>query len=319
MGMRGRLDRRPLRVAIAVVVLVDVAVLGADVYLLSNRSTTTQVDLQDALLTYRSAGNGTPSVTPATTGGAEVTVAPTIASASFGPAPSTPATAPPTSVTAPQPVGAPPTTAAAPQVAPPAQGVYEYRTAGGESISVLGADHDYPATTYSVVRRTGGCGWQIHSEVIKEHVDERTMCTQAAGVLQLAQSREVTFFGTTDGGTFTCDPPQVQTTPGDVPGARATSVCGDGKGSQAQLDRTTLGSDTATVGGLVVDVIRIRVTGTLTGRVRGTSLDLLTVVAATGLPVRWERSVDTLADAFGSTVRYQEQARFDLVSLTPST
>jgi hypothetical protein len=83
--------------------------------------------------------------------------------------------------------------------------------------------------------------------------------------------------------------------------------------------RTLLGYGTASVGGVPVDVVRIRIDGTLTGRVRGTSVDLLTLVASTGLPVRWERSVDTIADAFGSSVRYQEQAQFDLVSLTPST
>ena len=68
---------------------------------------------------------------------------------------------------------------------------------------------------------------------------------------------------------------------------------------------------------MTVAVVRIRIDGTITGRIRGTSIDLLTLVAGTGLPVRWQRSVDTLADAFGSTVRYQEQAQFDLVSLHP--
>ena len=43
----------PSVVGIAAVVLVDVAVLGVDVFLLSNRSTTTVVDLQDALVDFR--------------------------------------------------------------------------------------------------------------------------------------------------------------------------------------------------------------------------------------------------------------------------
>jgi hypothetical protein len=319
-GRRGSLRLSPFRMAVALVVLIDVAVLGTDVFLLSNRSTTTQVDLQDALLTYRSAGNGTPSVTPATTDGAEATVPTTSASAPFGQPGTTAVTSPPaTTSAAPASVGAPPTTAAPPLVAPPAEGVYEYRTSGGESISVLGAHHSYPDTTYAAVHRTGGCGWMIHADVIKEHVDERDMCTGADGVLQLVQSREVTFFGTTDGGVYTCRPPQVQVGDGTAPIVRTTSVCDDGKGSAAHLVRTSLTFDKATVGGVTVDVVRIRVDGTLSGRVRGTSVDLLTFVASSGLPVRWERSVDTLADAFGSTVRYQEQAQFDLVSLTPST
>ena len=83
--------------------------------------------------------------------------------------------------------------------------------------------------------------------------------------------------------------------------------------------RTTLARETAVVGGVSVAVVRIRIDGTITGRIRGTSTDLLTLVVGTGLPVRWQRSVDSLADAFGSTVRYQEQAQFDLVSLAPQT
>jgi hypothetical protein len=73
------------------------------------------------------------------------------------------------------------------------------------------------------------------------------------------------------------------------------------------------------VGGQVVDVVRLRVDGTLSGAVRGTSTDLFSIDAATGLPISWERSLDTVADAFGTTIRYQENARFDLVSLTPTT
>ena len=197
--------------------------------------------------------------------------------------------------------------------------MYAYRTSGGESISVLAAHHDYPAVTYAAVHHTGGCGWRIHADVVKEHVDERSLCSGAGAVSQMSQTREVSFFGTTDGGTFTSAPPAVQTADADVVGSRSQSDCGDGKGSSARLVRTTLARETAVVGGVSVAVVRIRIDGTITGRIRGTSTDLLTLVVGTGLPVRWQRSVDSLADAFGSTVRYQEQAQFDLVSLAPQT
>ncbi len=311
--------RTPVRIAIGLFLVLDLVVGGADTYLLSTRSTTTVVDLQHALSHFRQASaGGSRLVSSASAGGAEAEAPPTVPTlptsttraASTAPVPS-PSQAPS--------AGLPPPTTAAASPAPPKEGVYAFRTAGGESISVLGARHDYPAETYATVRHTGGCGWDIHAEVVKEHVDDRTMCTGPTGVDQFTQSRQVTFFGSTDGATFTFHPPQVQFAAGDAPGTRAGVDCGDGKGTQGHLVRTTLGYATVTVGGVAVPVVKIRVGGTLTGRVRGTSLDLLTFDVASGLPVRWERSVDTMADAFGTSVRYQEHVVFDLVSLTPAT
>jgi hypothetical protein len=310
--------RRPLsrsaRAAIAAIVLVDVAVLGTDLFLLNSVSATTVVDLDDALVDFRTAAGPTTPVTSAPAGGAEVTdatlepatAAVSVAADTAGP--------PPASTTV---------TSAAPAAAPaaftvPAAGVYRYRTTGGENVSVLGAHHNYPAETFAVVTHTGGCGWHVRAEVVREHVDERQMCSEPGQLLQVEQTRTVEFFGTRDGGGFVCDPAQVQHAVGDGDGATWSGSCGDGRGSAA-LVRTTLGTGQMTIGGVTVDVIRLRVDGTLTGFTRGTSRDLMTVVAATGLPVIWERTVDTVADAFGGSVRYQEQARFELVSLTPAT
>ncbi len=297
-----------MRVAVVAIVLADVAVLATDLWLLRGVDATTVVSLDEALVDYRAAVDPIP-VTSAPAGGAEVTAPPSseattpAAPASVAPVPSTEATVP----------------AAPASFTPPQQGVYRYRTSGGESISVLGARHDYPADTYAVVRHTGGCGWQMRAEVVREHVDEREMCSEPGRLLQLVQAREVEFFGTRDGGRFRCEPPQVQHGSEDVAGSTTAVDCSDGKGSSARLVRTTLGTGRMEVASVEVDVIRLRVDGTMTGRVRGTSTDLLTVVAATGLPVVWDRTVDSVADAFGASVRYQEHARFDLVSLTPAT
>lgn len=310
------LGSRAVRLSLLAVLLLDLTVLGVDGYLLHNRSTTTIVDLQDALVTFRSGGGGTITETSTPAGGAE---APGVALGGPVTAPSaTPTTAPGAATPSPVPMSAPATPKAG-ALAPPQPGVYRYRTAGGESVSLLGASHTYPAETFAVIRQTGGCGWEIRAEVIEEHVDRRTMCSEADHVLQLEQERAITFFGTTDGGTYVCSPPQVQHRVGDAPGATATSICGDGDGASARMVRTTVRYGRATVGGVTVDTVTVRVDGTMTGRVRGTSMDLYTLVASTGLPIRVERSVDTIADAFGTSIRYQEQATFDLASLTPQT
>jgi hypothetical protein len=57
--------------------------------------------------------------------------------------------------------------------------------------------------------------------------------------------------------------------------------------------------------------------GTMTGRVRGTSTDELWLTPDTGMTLRWDRTVDTLANAFGSEIRYKEDASFLLESLKP--
>jgi hypothetical protein len=315
---RSRRRSRWARLGLGAVAVLDLSVLGTDVFLLQNRSKTTVVELQEALDAFHDGGDPATSTSgsSAPAGGVEdpgSAVTEPAAAPTAGPA-----TAPAPTSSEPVPTSAPATPKAG-ALAPPAAGVYRYRTTGGEEVSLLGSRHRYPAETYATVRATGGCGWELRATVVKEHVDRRVMCSQDDHVLQLAQQRAVTFFGTTDGATMECTPPQVQYALGDSPGATAASTCTDGKGADAKMVRTTVAFGTATVAGNTVETVTYRVDGTLTGRVRGTSTDLYTVDRATGLPIRIERSVDTVADAFGTSVRYQEHATFDLVSLHPET
>jgi len=67
-----------------------------------------------------------------------------------------------------------------------------------------------------------------------------------------------------------------------------------------------------------VDVERIRLDGTVSGKAEGTSVDELWLVGSTGMIARWTRYVDTKADAaFGAKVTYRESASFVLESLEP--
>ena len=320
--------RRPIATTlVAVLILV---VLGADLYVLAQRNATTQVDPEEVLAEFRrSAGSG-PTDAP-TVGRVETTA----------PAVDEPATTPTSQAARPMgtiepgvrhlsaPTAPAPPTAVGPSHPPavsvpvemhglPAEGMYTYRTTGGERISVADASHDYPGRTYATVRHLGGCRWEHRSEVIEEHVDERVLCTADGAHLQLLQARTVEFFGKQDSGRVTCDPPQLLHTVGDASGTATTARCRDGDDVDVRLERTTLGRRTATVGGRTVEVVGVRIDGRMTGRVDGRSTDELWLVAATGLTVSWERSVDTLADAaFGARVRYREQATFELESLDP--
>ena len=204
-------------------------------------------------------------------------------------------------------------------MAKPAQGVYAYRTTGGDQVSVAGASHDYPDTTYATVRHLDGCHWFVRNDVVEEHVDERTICNGVDAVTQVSQARWVTFFGKRDGMELTCEPPMVLARPNGLPMPEETSVCSGG-GTQAKMRRTTVGRERVAVGGAAVDAVRIVIEGTFTGKATGKSRDELWIAEATGLTLRWDRMVDTMADAaFGAQVRYQEQASFVLLSLTPRT
>jgi hypothetical protein len=310
---RWRQSRTARRLAIIAILLLDLAVLGTDVFLLHGRNETTVVDLDDALAQFRegpaaAVASGTPAETVPGAAAAETTVAPAVTTAPGGtqaPVSSTPS----------------PTTTAAPAqgLTLPSPGVYAYATEGGESISLLGSSHSYPGVTYGVVRHLGGCAWEITSEVVKEHRDRRELCNEPARILQPSQQRSVEFLGTREGMPYVCSPALVLHEVGQAPGSRATATCNDGDGTTAELEAVFLGTGQETVGGQVVDVIKIRLDATFSGAARGTSTDDYTLVASTGLPVRVVRTLDSITNALGNDVRYRESATFVLQSLTPAT
>ena len=317
---------RRRRAARACLWLAILGVLGGNVFVLTQRNKTTTVSAADALAAFRAEpiapgpvpaepGTTVPPVTvapagPTTTpvgppGATATTSAPAVHTAAARPAAqaSSPATAP----------------AAVPATAKPAQGVYAYRTTGGDQVSVAGASHDYPDTTYATVRHLDGCHWFVRNDVVEEHVDERTICNGVDAVTQVTQARWVTFFGKKDGMELRCEPPIVLARPNGLPMPEETSACSGG-GTQAKMRRTLVGRERVTVGGVAVDALRIVIDGTFSGKATGRSHDELWVAESNGLTLRWDRMVDTMADAaFGAQVRYQEQASFVLLSLTPRT
>lgn len=304
-------------VAIAVVGL-----LAANLYVLTQRNVTTRVSLGEAVgrlhHAQRDAAGGS-SI------GAQATSTSVPPSSTHHPA-DAPAQAP-RALTAPSDLRRPAVVLAAhpastPQPVPPpyglpSEGVYGYATSGGESISVAGASHSYPSETYASVRHLGGCQWQNENDVIKEHVDTRTLCSEPGRFSQLAQGRDVTFYGKTDGGNFACSPPLIEHEVVETPGTTLTGRCADSS-TAATIAVTYVGHDQRVVGGTQVDAVHLQVHSTMTGRVRGAEDEQFWVLSTNGLVLEWDRSIDTLADAaFGADVRYQEHATFVLESLTP--
>src|SRR5258708_18470120 len=156
-------------------------------------------------------------------------------------------------------------------------------------------------------------------DVVQEHVDRRTQCGHSGALLELDQSRSVSFFGVTQASDYTFTPPQLMVAVGEVPGTTRDSFCSGSMGT-AKLRVTDLGHQTVMIGGSAVDVVRVVVDGVLSGKARGKTHDDQLVEAKTGLVVAWSRWVDSYADtSFGTNVHYTEQASFLLESMVPTT
>jgi hypothetical protein len=305
-GGRARRLKRRRRILATTAAALSLLLSAGSAYVLTQRNVTTAVGLNQAVAQFRQEAPA--ARTPATSndaGRAPVAKAATSKSSSVKTAEigtqKTPATRP------------------AAKAILPAEGVYTYRTTGGESISMFGASHKYPSRTYATIRHLGGCTWEHRNEVIAEHVDILTLCTKADSVAQLAQERQVEFFGQRDGAKLDCDPVLVLSKSSDARGASHATRCTDHNGTNALLTATFVGIERTDIGGTAVDAIHVRVDATTSGRVRGTSVDDFWSAPGTGLTVRWERTVDSLANAWGAEIRYRENATFLLESLEPKS
>ncbi|MBW3664973.1 MAG: hypothetical protein KY469_17905 [Actinobacteria bacterium] len=167
---------------------------------------------------------------------------------------------------------------------------------------------------------TEGCGWHVEHRVIEEHTDIHDRCSTAEQVSVLARGSEVEFFGQRDGLVYRCDPPAQLLRVGADPGTTSSGSCAsaDGEG-EARYSGVLIGLEQLTIGGQSVDTVHIRALYKLSGRANGTSTVDWWLHPETGLTVREERTVDTRARAMWGDVRYQEQATFELLSLTPAT
>jgi hypothetical protein len=302
--------RRRSSFALAAAASLALAVLGADVFVLTSRTRTTPVVLGDVIDAYRSATttsvvHDAPAVSATQTDGRFTRDAGAPATEA-GPGPMK------------QQKPSTPTTILAPAFAPPAEGVYVYETTGGEWVSLAGAHHDYPARTYATVRRQSGCEWRLEQPIVKEHVDTRVFCNGPDRLLFASQVTTETFYGSTVTEEIRCDPPQIVLRAGDAPGSAREGVC-RGADSEMRTRVTRLAASTLTVDGTPVAVERVLIEAVLTGRARGSSRVEQWWLPSSGLLVREARAVSTTAHQFGATIDYKERATFLLRSFAPQT
>jgi len=202
----------------------------------------------------------------------------------------------------------------------PQAGVYEYATTGSESVSLMGAKHQYPSRTYASVQVGDGCGWRLELKIVAEHVDEWLMCSDAGWLVRAGHTRTITWFGVTTDGYYDCGEPLVHDGRDVVVDDTITYPgCTDGAGSFADIDVTLLERGSFLVSGDTVQAISVEVVMHSSGTTRGLTTDRYWLAADTGMILHLDRQVDTTSDTQFGKVDYQERATFTLTSLTPST
>jgi hypothetical protein len=305
-----------LRSAVAVGAVV---VLASDLFILTQRTRTTTVARSDALRAVRAHPRAPTIVSTPVASDPQAASSPGGTTSTTTPRQNASRSATSLMLPGAAPERAPPLR---PFHAPPA-GVYAYETRGGEQISLAAAHHDYPPETYATVRPTSGCGWLFEHRIVKEHTDRLTLCSNPTGLLQLAQEREIEFFGQTDGDTYRCDvPPSLLYAVSDTSGRTHHLVCRSSDGTAtASLSTSYAGRERRTIGADAVDAVHFRLTMTVAGgRIdHGTGRYDYWVHPDTGMLLHVVRDLDITAHATFGNVRYREQADLKLKSLVPAT
>lgn len=305
----------PRRTAAAVAAGATLVLLaGVAVLTLRGADTTTTYDEQAALDGFRAASSPTPSPSPPAAAGPSAA-----ASAAAGPTAAAAATAPTPAagVRASAAASAPAATAASPAAGEVEPGVYRYDTEGFEEVDALGgARHDYPDSS-TITYSRAGCGTEERWRPLEERVGVTQTCSgpEGAEVRSTYQQRE--FFGQSQSETYTCSPGALVLPDDPRPGRTWRGACRSDDSTFTLAGRVVALEELA-VGGTRVPVVRVAISGTLTGSTRGRSDREVWFARANGLLVQAVASTDTDADTAGGTVRYRESYRLRLQSLTPA-
>lgn len=291
-----------------------VLLAGIAVLALRGADTTTTYDEQAALDGFRAGSSPTPGPSP--TAVASPSTAPSAAAGPTSAASST-APSPAAGVRASAAASAPAVAGASPVADEVEPGVYRYDTEGFEEVDALGgARHDYPDSS-TITYSRAGCGTEERWRPLEERVGVTQTCAGAEGeeVRSTYQQRE--FFGQSQSETYTCAPGSLVLPDDPRPGRTWRGSCRSDD-STFTLDGRVVALEELVVGGTRVPVVRVAISGTLTGSTRGRSNREVWLARANGLLVQAVADTDTDADTAGGTVRYRESYRLRLQSLTPS-
>ena len=185
-------------------------------------------------------------------------------------------------------------------------GVYAYRTSGGESIDVLGGKrHRYPATT-TITVVTIPCGVRLRWDALAGRSTTWTLCMRSGKVDLRGLDQVHTFFGQTDRTRYTC-----------APAAEGSFRCRTPHGAEAGRE-SVAGRVFVTVGGVRLQALRVHMNADVSGASSGTETVDWWLDPRTALPLELAVSSRTSrAEPLVGRAHYREDATLRLVSTTP--
>ena len=196
----------------------------------------------------------------------------------------------------------------------PAPGVYQYRTSGGEGLSLMGVQRSFPPTT-SMVVGGGNCA-TVSWVPITQHTETTTECAGAGGALSVPQVvTDESIAGTSTTSTVRCPSTAYLLPAGAHDGQRWRATCSlANPAEKVALSGRVVGPTTVEVGGSSVAVEHSRVTLHYAGSMQGTNPTDFWIVPGSGLIVRERESVAVTQGG----VHYNETMEATLTGLDPA-
>jgi hypothetical protein len=212
-----------------------------------------------------------------------------------------------------------------PDIERPPPGVYEYRGAGSESLSVPPLSQDQGPTIPGTVELLDDGCWTLRVDFSTNHWQSWRYCRDGAGLVEAGgQSWQRWMVGPTaitNLTTSTCEDTvalPAEREEGQEWPARcvATNEAVEGEAVSSGVLRF-VGEEDVVVGGDTVRAAHLVREREMSGAQEGTERTDLWVAVDTGLPLRNERRVEAATDTPVGPSTYTEIGSFDLVTLVP--
>lgn len=194
----------------------------------------------------------------------------------------------------------------------PAPGVYRYKTAGGERLSLFGIHRTYSGTTMRVVTSLPGCGVRERQYFLVQHVDQYDRC----GDVLVAYGTDLAYYFTHHQHTYVCQGGSFDM--GDArPGVTTTWSCGD-KATQTRETTRYVADETVSVGGFDVAARHTQRVTVFSGATLGRAVVDDWFDSGTGLVLREHREVGLrFGSPFGGHITYTDKSEMTVLSLEP--
>ena len=207
----------------------------------------------------------------------------------------------------------------------PAEGVYDYRGGGSESLSnPPRSQPEGPSIPGTVTHRSGGC-WRLRLDYSSNHFQRWDFCVRDDTLVAVAtavwQRWDFGSFAIENNTSLTCDPPAVILEPRMTDGQKWPADC---RGTSTQISGTTISVGThhlvatekVAVGGVEVDAFHFRDDRTVSGAQSGTErFDFW--LAADGLPLKGSQRIEVESGSPLGNITYTQQSEFSLMSTSP--